>query len=382
MRGSLIKRGKKWTAIVDIGQDENGNRKQKWLSGFKTKKEAETALASYLHQLETNTFILPEKITVGEYLRFWLENPGKKRSQTTIDGYTRNIEKHVIPAIGNIPLQRLTPAQVENFYNTAQRLDGKGKLSGTTLLQIHRILLKALGDALRKHNKIGRNIMESVDPPQKEKKSIASFYTKDQVITLLKAAEGTLLELPIAISVLLGLRKGEVLGLKWEHIKFEKGTIEIFETRIKSSKGVIIKDTKTEDSTRQLKVPGTLLSILKTHKAKQAENKLAWGEAYKGQGYVCCRENGELIHPDTLSHNFADFLDANKLPHIRFHDLRHTNASLMLSEKISSKVASKRLGHSSIAITMDLYSHVATDLDEEAAAKIDEAVSGGLKPKQ
>lgn len=366
MRGHVRKRGSKWCIVVDIGKDENGKRKQKWISGFKTKKEAEAALADVIRQIETNTFIIPEKITFGEFLNYWLENYVKTNlSPTTAWGYESIITKHIQPVLGSIELQKLKPFHLQHYYNQKQ-----GELSGKTLVQHHRVLHKAL-DYAYKMQLIRSNPANAVETP-KAKKYKARILTMEEIKKLLEALKETELEVPINVALALGLRRGELLGLKWEDINFEEGTVEIKRNLVRAGTKLVLKEPKSETSIRTLKLSKNLLTMLKNHRKRQLELKLLLGNEYKDNGFVFCKPNGEPINPSTFSHQFDDFLKKNNLPDIRLHDLRHTNATLMLKSNIPAKVASSRLGHSTVSITLDLYSHVLTDMEEEAAAKIDE----------
>jgi len=162
-----------------------------------------------------------------------------------------------------------------------------------------------------------------------------------------------------------------LLGLKWENIDLEKKTISVCNNLVPTSNGNITKAPKSENSRRTLDFPEGLVMILKKHRRMQAERKLMLGPGYCGGGYVCCQDDGQHWAPSYFSKKFADFLKRNKLPHIRLHDLRHSNATLMLKYGVPAKVASQRLGHSNIGITLDLYSHVMSDMQKDAADKID-----------
>lgn len=368
MRGTITKKGKKWYIVVDIGIDENGKRKQKWFSGYDRKKDAEKDLAKIINQLETNTFIMPEKTTLEEHLNYWLENYAKPNlSPTTIYGYEIIINKHIIPILGKIELQKLKPIQIQRYYDLK-----KEELSGKTLVQHHRVLRKALDYAF-KLQLIPNNPADAVEPP-KAKKYKAKVLNLEEIEAMLKALKEDKLEVPINLALALGLRRGELLGLKWEDIDLDKGLIHIKHNLVRAGKKLVLKEPKSDSGVRTLQIPSSLINMLKKHKVKQLEQKIFLGEAYNDKGFVFCREDGEPINPSTFSHWFDDFIKKNNLPDIRLHDLRHTNATLMLKGKVAPKVASKRLGHSNITITMDLYSHVLEDMDKEAANTIDNLI--------
>lgn len=376
MKGSIIKRGQKYAVVVDIGRDENGKRKQKWFHGFDKKKDAQTYLNKILNQIETNTFIVPDKLTVSEFIQEWFREivqPNLK--DTTIDGYRYFIDGHIIPGIGAINLQKLQPINIQQFYTKeleSGRLDGKGGLSPKSVLNIHRILKKSLNYAL-KVQMISRNVAEFVEVP-KQKKYNAAFLNEQQVKEMLEALKDSNAYIPALLGVSLGLRRGEVFGLRWMDINFNNSTISIKQTLVNTRNGLQFQSPKSETSNRVIIAPQKVVEELKLYKEKQNTIKDIMGEAYEDNDLVNCYGNGKAINPSTFSKTFYDELQKRKLPHIRFHDLRHTNATIMLKHNIPAKVASERLGHSTIGITLDLYSHVLKEMQQEAANKINDAL--------
>jgi integrase len=377
MKGCIFKRGKKYSVVIELGRDNNGKRIQKWFSGYKTKKEAEKALVTILHQIETNTFINPEKITLAEYLRQWMHDYVEPNlAPKTIDGYKVNIEGHIIPSIGNIPLQKLQPIHIQQFYRSKLengRLDDKGGLSAKSVLYIHRVLRKALSNAL-KMQLIPRNVADAVELP-KAKTYYAKFLNEKELRKLLNTLKNTDIYIPVLLASCLGLRRGEALGLQWKDIDFENKTISVIRALLPSIGGTpIFHEAKTKTSERTIVISDSIIFELEKHRNKQQRYRKLLGNAYKDYDLVTCLNNGSPINPASFSHTFARTLKKHNLRHIRFHDLRHSNATLMLKHNISPKVASERLGHSKINITLDLYSHVLKEMQEEAANKIDNAI--------
>ncbi|AHM56364.1 tyrosine recombinase xerC-like [Peptoclostridium acidaminophilum DSM 3953] len=369
MRGHVRKRGKKWAIVLDVGTDpQTGKRKQRWFSGYATKRDAEKELAEKINEIENGTFVMPKNISMAEYLEYWLEKYASNRlSPTTLYGYRMIIEKHIVPAIGDIRLQKLRPLDIQTYY------DEKGEsLSGKTLTQHHRVLRKALDYAFRMQLII-KNPADVVSPP-KIIKYKARALTLDEVRLLIeKLKESEYLNVPINVVLSLGLRRGELLALKWEDIDFNKGIITIQRNLVRAGTKLVFKDPKSETSNRKLKLSPTLLSMLKEHRRKQLEHKIAFESLYCANDFLFCKENGEPINPAGFSHRFGDFLRRHDdLPNVRLHDLRHTNATLMLQQNISPKIASSRLGHSNISITLDLYSHVLFDMEEKTANLMDD----------
>lgn len=374
MKGCIVKKKGRstYSIVIELGRDESGKRKQKWFNGYKTKKEAEKELIKILNQFEENSGFIPEKITLGEYLKNWMkEYVELNLAVKTIEGYRVNVEKHIIPSLGKIQLQKLQPLNIQQFYNEKLkngRVDGKGGLSPKSILYIHRVLRKALQQAV-KLQLINKNPADFVEVP-KQKGYKASFLDEEQVQKYLKAFSETNLYIPVLLGIGLGLRRGEALGVQWKDINFNSKTVTISRSLLPSGKGLIFHEPKTESSTRTISIPDFVLEELQRHKEQQEDFKRLLGAAYKENDLICCYADGTAINPASFSHMFERAQDKHGLLNIRFHDLRHTNATLMLKSKVPPKVAAERLGHSSIGITMDLYSHVMKEMQEEAANKI------------
>lgn len=371
MRGHIRKRGSKYSIVVDIGKNpKTRKRQQKWFSGYKTKKEAQNDLNRILYELEQNTFILPSTDTLEEYLNYWIKQRKSNLSPTTIYGYKSMMKNHIIPELGNIKLAELKPLQIQEYYN--KKLE---TLSPTTVLHHHRLLRKALEDA-KQWQLIKLNPAEHIEPP-KAKKYKAEVLNINEIKILLKALEGDRLEVPISLVLFLGLRRGELLALKWSDIDYKNKTISIQRNLVRGGDNgneLILKEPKTEESNRTIPISDNILTLLKKQEIKQKEDKLKLGEYYKDSDFIFTTETGNLINPATFSRDFGDFIKKNNFKHIRLHDLRHTNATLMLKSNIPAKIASERLGHSNTSTTLDLYSHVLKDMERETSDKLNDMI--------
>lgn len=368
MKGHISKRGSKWSIIVDIGNDpKTGKRRQKRFSGYNTKKEAQTDLARIITELEQGTFILPSTDTLEEYLHYWIKQRENNLSPTTIYGYKSMIRNHIIPEMGKVKLPELKPLHIQEYYNLKLET-----LSSQTVLHHHRLLRKALQDA-KVWQLIKINPADHVEPP-KAKKYKANVLNIDEIKSLLKALEGHRLEVPITLMLFLGLRRGELLALKWSDIDYKNKTITIQRNLVRGGDDgteLILKEPKTEESNRTIPISDNILLLLKKQELKQKENKLKMGKYYNNSDFIFTTEIGNLINPSSFSREFGEFIKDNNLRHVRLHDLRHTNATLMLKSNIPPKVASERLGHSTITTTLDLYSHVLKDMERETSDKLD-----------
>lgn len=237
-------------------------------------------------------------------------------------------------------------------------------------------ILGALGQAV-KMDLIKKNPAEHVELP-KTKKYQAEVYTPEEVQVLLSSVIDTDMEVAIALLVGLGLRRGEVLALRWQDVDFEKGRVCIRRNMVKVEGEIIFKDPKTETSNREIELPSTLQKLLQSERKRYIANKLRLGANFKDNDLVVCWDDGEYIKPDTLSQKFRRLTKEIGLKHIRLHDLRHTNATMMLELGVNIKVVQQRLGHASISTTMDIYSHVTEKVEKEAADKLDKGIFEAL----
>lgn len=263
---------------------------------------------------------------------------------------------------------------IQKFYNAlAEKSPLSDKpLSSKSIKNIHMNLLASLGQAV-KMDLIKKNPTEFVELP-KTKKYQAQVYDADEVQILLENVVDTDMEVPIALLVGLGLRRGEVLALKWQDVDFERGKVHIRRNMVRVGAEIIFKDPKTETSNREIEMPATLLKLLQRERKRYVANKLKIGSQFEDNDLIVCWDDGKLIKPDSLSQKFRRLTKEIGLKHIRLHDLRHTNATLMLTYGVNPKVAQQRLGHASISTTMDIYSHVTDKVEKEAADKLDKGI--------
>lgn len=378
-RGKVVHNLKVYDVYYRYTDPSTGRMKQTSKKGFRTKGEAEDFILKINVQLTENNYVQPHKFSLREYLNEWINTYVITNLRaSSIAGYKVNIEKHIIPHLGNVELQNLTALHVENFYAQKQingRLDGKGGLSPKSILYIHRCLHEALEHAVRK-KLITRNVTKDITNLPKVKKYKNDIYNSREIKELLVAVKDTDMELPIALAALVGLRRGEILGLKEFDILFESQTIRICRQLIHTKDGLVLEEPKSEDSNRIINPPIEVMEIIKRHLERQLENKRLLGREYYDEGFVNCYPDGRPIDPRNFSKAFAYLLKKKGFKHIRFHDLRHSCATHMLNAGVPLKVASQILGHSTIGITADLYTHVITDMKKEAANKISNEIFG------
>lgn len=355
----IRKRNSKYSVVLEYRHTDN-KLKQKTLASFDKKKEAEKKLTEEKQKLYTDNFIMPEKITLYQYMINWLTLKRNNISITTYDRYLSIIENDIRENIGKAELQKVTPLMVETFYIGLSK-----RLTPKTILQYHRILHKAYNDA-KKKKLVNKNIIEYVDPPKAQKYK-ADILNVEEALLLLNSCKNTRLEIPINLALGLGLRAGEILALTWDRINFSNNTIMIDRSMVlnRATKQCEFSATKSESSTRLLTCPGYIINLLKEQRKKEIYSKVS-----NLHGLIFAKVDGTAMSSASFSRLFRDFLKRNNLKLVRFHDLRHTHASLQLLGGTSLKVVSNRLGHSSISITGDIYTHVLQQLDTKAVDNI------------
>ncbi|MEW6047865.1 MAG: tyrosine-type recombinase/integrase [Bacillota bacterium] len=364
-----------WTIVIDLGRDPATGKRKRLVRGFKgAKREAEQELARLLVEYEQGTQVQPSRMTVAEYLRRWLQDYCSVNLRPrTYQGYRMYVERHLIPNLGQIELGKLLPMHLQSFYSKALRegrLDGKGGLSPRSVQLIHRILHEALDHAV-KWQLVPRNVADAVEAPRPRRPEMKALDPAG-VRALLKAAEGHPDEVLIHLAIFTGLRRGELLALRWEDVDLERRVLHVRQALTKLQGKIVFQEPKSHKSRRTVALaPGTV-ALLRAHKRRQAENRLRLGAEYHDRGLVFCRENGEPLDPSTITHRFAALAKRAGFPGLRFHDLRHTHATLLLAQGVHPKVVQERLGHEDISTTLNTYSHVLPGLQEQAAARLED----------
>ncbi len=381
MRGHVRKRGTSWAVVVDVGRPpEPGRRRQKWHSGFRTRKEAERALAEIVGRIGRDDYVAPSTKSVGAFLDEWLASMEARVRPSTYESYSRNLRVHVRPAIGELALQGVGPAQLNALYGALLqngRADGRGGLKPRTVRYVHTILHRALRDAVR-WGLLVRNPADLADPPSSSAARPGEMRTwsAKELRAFLEHTAEQRLHVAFLLAATTGMRRGEVAGLKWADVDFEGSRLAVRRSLTTAGYQVNWSEPKTDRSRRSVALDPQTLEALRAHRARQAEEKLALGPAYADQDLVFAREDGEPLHPERLSRLFAQNLRAAGLPPIRLHDLRHTHATLALQAGVHPKVVSERLGHGDVGITLNVYSHAIPAMEEEAAARVAALVFG------
>ena len=355
-------RKKPWVAQVTL---ENGEKKQTYHA---TQREAIVALRKMLNELEQGMFITEKDQTVSQFLEYWLENVHKPAIRLNTYVKCRElVQLHLLPALGHVRLQRLTIQQVQLLYSSMQEKN----LSASRIRFLHVTLHKALDDAMR-IGLVAKNVCESVKPPRIVRKE-RPVLTPEQAQRLLEAAKGSRLETLLMVALATGMRRGELLGLKWQDINLEKGSLQIVRSMDRvAGHGVVESEPKTAQGRRRIALPPFVVEALKQHRVKQLEARLKAGPAWHENDLVFCNVYGNFLHPFRLYTMFEKVLADAGLPHMHFHDLRHSAATILLSMGVNIKVVQEILGHSQVSMTLGIYSHVLPGMQAEAMSKMND----------
>lgn len=352
MKGYVRKRKDgRWEGRVELPPDSEGKRRQKYVYADK-RQDCQRLVNELIYKLETSDFADAGRLTVDAYLKEWYGTYSVKLANTTKLSHKNYVFRHIIPYFTGYKLKDLQPMHIEEFYNHERK-----QFKEKTILQEHRIFSRALKDAV-KNNLIRRNPCQYVDAPSPLEFEI-NIPDVNAFYDILNAARGTEHELPVLLAGLCGLRRGEVFGLTWNDIDFDRGALTVRQVVSEVGPKLEIKAPKTKKSVRTIGIPTDLLAVL---------------EQKKSVGYVASRD-GKVTHISNYSERFSKFLKRNGLPHIRFHDLRHFHATLMLEAGLDIRFVQNRLGHSNISMAAH-YQHILPKADKAVVEKIDGYLRG------
>ncbi|MCE5200530.1 MAG: site-specific integrase [Armatimonadota bacterium] len=380
MRGSIKERppgSGNWRIQWYVGRDLDGKPKYKNKT-FHDKRLAEKELTRILRELDQGTYIESKKMTVAEFLRKWLTDYASGRAGSTYERYVGIVEQHLIPALGHIELSKLQPNVVQKYYNDELKSgrvkrvlkNGEvkgGGLSARSVQQHHAVLRKALKCAVR-WGMVGRNICDMVDAPKVERKE-AEAFTEAEVRALLGATDGTPHGPIILIAVATGMRLGEILALTWGDIDTVNSAISVTKSVEQIKTGLRIKETKT-GSSYSVTVPTKVIDRLMAYKEQQEAHVEELPELVASNNLICPDAYGGYRKPDSMSSTFRGITKKAKVRPLGFHSLRHAHATIVLNRGWDLKFVQQRLGHSTIAITGDIYSHVVSSTQGKIAESL------------
>jgi integrase len=372
MRGSIREKSKgSWQIQIYTGTKPDGKPRRHFETVRGRKGDAQRRLTELLASLDKGVYTPPGRLTVAEHLNQWLDGYVKTNcSQRTLDGYKSIIETHLVPSLGHIQLKNLHPQTIQEYYGKACQL-----LSARTVHHQHRVLSQSLKYAVRQ-GYLGRNPAEFVDPPSPRKKAMRTL-TPGEVEVLFNIAVSSYYYPVIYTAVSTGLRQAELLGLRWRDIDLDMLSISVSQVLYKRCGICQFKEPKTSHSRRRVAMTPKLALFLREYKAERERLYQKLRRQFTLDTLVFASVEDNPLDPCVLTHNFSRLCKRAGLENVRFHDLRHTFASLMLLRGAKPKVISEALGHASVAFTMDTYSHIIEGMQSDAMALLDEVLPAG-----
>lgn len=343
-------------------------RRQRWHSGFRTLKDAKATQARLAVSVTDQIYVGPAKTTFAQYLtETWLPSLPARIKASTLASYRTNINSHVIPHLGAETLQTLTPDKLDRFYAALLATGLKPK----TVRNVHVIVRKALQDALRS-GRVARNVAEAANPPARSATRAPEMksWTPDQLRTFLELARDHRLYAAFVVAGTTGMRRGEVLGLKWADVDLDGKTVTIRRSLVTVDYAIRFEEPKTASGKRTIAIDDGTAAALRQHRKRQKEERIALGAGYKDQDLVFSRIDGAPLHPDLFSQTFDRLVARSGLPRIRLHDLRHSHVAHLIEAGVHVGVISKRIGHASAGFTLDQYGHLIGGLDAAAAKAV------------
>lgn len=383
-RGSVTQEANgTWSFVVDT-KDQEGRRRQTRRRGFSTRRAAQAELTRVLTSIADNAYVAPQVGTLAAFLtETWLPAVERTVKPSTFESYRRNVRLHAAGrGIGRRKLQDVDPTDLNGLYSELLAGDSEHRaLSNRSVAYVASILHRALRDAVR-WQLIVRNPADAADPPRVTARPTMTTWSASELRTFLDGIDDDRLAGAWWLLASTGMRRGEVLGLRWQDIDLDGGVLRITRTLIttdvqrKGDPGMAWGTPKTAKGRRSVALDNPTIAALRTHRSRQLQERLALGSDYDDGDLVVCREDGRPIHPKTMSYYFEQTAKRLGLPKIRLHDLRHTHATLALRAGVHPRVVQERLGHANVGVTLDTYSHVDIQMQADAAAKVAALVIG------
>ena len=370
MKGHIRERSPGHYAIILDGQDAAGKRRRRWHSFTGTKRQAQIECARLINEKQNGTSIEPNRINITAFLDQWLTHIRSQVSPKTFERYQSIVRANLVPALGSVVVVKLQPIVISRAYSEAL-----AQLAPRTVNHMHRVLSQALKQAVR-WRMLPRNPCDDVDAPRIERREMQVWDVATTAMAL-ELVRPWRVHVPVVLAAMCGLRRGEIAALRWRNVDLASGQLAVIESAEQTGAGIRYKAPKNGKG-RTVALPLIVITELKAWRLRQAEELLRLGIGLTDDTFICAREDGAPIQPNSIGHGWDRFLAATQLPRIRFHDLRHSHATALLKAGVHPKVASERLGHSRVALTLDTYSHVIPGMQEDAVARIDAVFSAAL----
>ena len=385
MKGHIRERGAgNWYAVIERKDPATGKRKRKWQKlKARGKREAQIECAQLISQVSSGVYIDSKKITLRQFLEIWLAFKKPNVSPRSYERYEELALKNIAPLLGEVTLTQLRAEHISQAYAKAVesgRRDGKGGLSPRTIHHMHRVLRQALGQAMKwdRLNKNPCDLLKKEDRPKIEKKAVVTLDPA-ATVKMLEAARESRWFVPMLLGSMCGIRRGEIAALRWSDIQWDQEQITVKNSIEQTKTGCREKETKGSKC-RTIAMPAILIEELKAWRVRQAQEFLRLGMRPDGNTRVVTKADGSSPNPQSLTDTISRFMKEQGSA-VRLHGLRHSHASHLLAENVHPKIVQERLGHYSIAITMDIYSHLMPNMQADAAAKVDAALRAAKKPR-
>lgn len=372
-RGSIKKVGtNKWRIVYDIPRGADGKRKQKTETIYGRRKQAVKRLSEVEYDIFGDRYVEPTELKVAEYLDLWVENYAEIAVRPrTLRGYNSIIRSHLKKNFGYMKVKHLEAHHVQEYYARCMR----SSLSAQTVVNIHRLFSQSLKQAVR-WSMLQRNVLEDVTPPPRRRPDIR-ILTNEEIDILLEAAMGTDFLLPIHLAVFTGMRRSEILGVQVRDVNLQARNLHITRTMVDiTGDQTHMDEPKSRQSRRTITMREETAELLKTHYRTHAARMKDLGKRLAGPTQVCLRADGRVLTPDKLTKEFRKIADQCWLEGVRFHDLRHTHASLLLAAGVPIHFVRARLGHASVQTTIDIYGHLMPDADAQATHQLEHFING------
>ena len=374
MKGHIRERSPgHWAIVIDLRDPATGKRRRKWHSFKGNKRQATEECARLVTEMRSGSYVEPAKVTLAQFLDRWLVHIKPNVSPRTFERYEQTVNS-IVPLLGGALLSKLRMMQISEAYAKALasgRKDGKGGLSARSVRQIHRTLSQALKQAVRWEILLRNPCADfgKKDLPKVDKRPPPTI-DPTETIKVLAAARSRRLFIPFLLGAMCGMRRGEIVALRWKNVDLDRAQIAVVAS-IEQTKAGGCREKETKGSRcRTLALPALLVDELRSYRLAQAQEFLRLGVRPDGDSLVVTKEDGAGLQPRSLTHSMSEFMKGLGSK-VRLHGLRHSHASHMLAANVHPKIVQERLGHSSIAITMDIYSHAMPNMQADAAAKVD-----------
>ncbi len=384
MRGSVVKKNDHWYVVIEDKDPATGRRKRRWHSGYRTKREAEAACNEMAVAMQRGEYLAPSKQTVGDFVEEWLDTIRATVRVSTLEKYSRDLRTHVVPHIGYVPMTKLDGPALNRLWSTLAESGKRSSrpggdrtgLSHKSIENVAMTLHRLLKDAVR-WGRIARNPADMADPPKRtaHRRELIVWSAATLRRFLEATADDELFPLWFFLATT-GTRRGEALGLRWNDTDLDTKKVKIVQTVMAIGWEIHYGQPKTAAGRRPIVLdPGTV-EVLRAHRTKMLEQRLLIGPGFVDQDLVFCQPDGSPYHPERVYQAFKRAIKKHGLPDLPIHGLRHTWATLALEAGVHPKVVSERLGHSKIAITLDMYSQSVPSMHEAAAATVANLIRG------